>query len=157
MCLCMSVCTGVCVCECVCACACVWWDGVGRRGEPERFVCVWTMGWWRGRLKDKLNRTLFFIAIVTQPIPGFKVRSLSIMPPIHFSREMPSVGGTYFWAAQMLRVWFWCSCCLACLLLVLSQVAGNKGRAKAFAVIQFTLFVHVLPIFSAFCKHPSSP
>jgi len=56
----VCVCACVCVCVCACVCACVWWDGVGWRGEPERFVCVWTMGWWRGRLKDKLNRDSLF-------------------------------------------------------------------------------------------------
>ena len=47
---------GVCVCVCVCVCG----GGVGWQGDPERFVCVWTMGWRRGSLKDKLNRDSLF-------------------------------------------------------------------------------------------------
>ena len=100
-------------------------------------VCVCVLRGGRESLKDKLNRDSFFIAIVTQSIPAFKLRP--IMPPIQFSWEMPSVGGTYFWAAKMLLVRFWCSCYVACLPLASSQAVGNKGRAQAFATIQFTL------------------
>lgn len=124
--------TGVCVCVHVCG------GGVGVAGRSWKVCMCVDYRLAEGAWKINWTGTLFFIAIVTQPIPGFRSGSLSIMPPIHSSWEMHLLGYLFLGSTNATSC-FWCSCSLACLLLVLPQVARNKGRAQAFAVI--SLFV----------------
>lgn len=99
------------------------------------------------KLKAKPNRGLFFfIVIVSQPIPGFKLRLVRLQ----FFWEMPSVRRMDFWAAKVLLILFQCSCCMARLILPFTLGAGRKGQDQAFATM------YILPVVPVHC-HTLAP